>query len=74
VRRRVLVVGTGLTAVDLALSLTREDRPVAMVSRHGWLPAAHTSRPARGFVAALVAESWASTGDWRPAARLVRAA
>jgi uncharacterized NAD(P)/FAD-binding protein YdhS len=35
----VLVVGTGLTAVDVALSLVPNDRRVVAVSRHGLLPA-----------------------------------
>lgn len=37
----VLVVGTGLTAVDVALSLVPHGRRVVAVSRHGLLPAGH---------------------------------
>ncbi len=37
----VLLVGTGLTMVDLATSLGRPGRVVHAVSRHGLLPAAH---------------------------------
>ena len=39
----VLIVGTGLTMVDLAMSLTRchPDRTVYAVSRHGMLPRPH---------------------------------
>jgi uncharacterized NAD(P)/FAD-binding protein YdhS len=39
----VVLVGTGLTAVDSAISLLEDapDRRVVMVSRHGLLPAAH---------------------------------
>ena len=36
----VLAVGTGLTAIDVALSLVPHDRRVLAVSRHGLLPAA----------------------------------
>lgn len=43
----VLVVGTGLTMVDLAISLTRRhpDRVVYAVSRHGLLPRPHHPPP-----------------------------
>jgi uncharacterized NAD(P)/FAD-binding protein YdhS len=37
----VLLVGTGLTMVDVALKLARPDRAVQAISRHGLLPAAH---------------------------------
>jgi uncharacterized NAD(P)/FAD-binding protein YdhS len=37
----VLLVGTGLTMVDLATALARPGRVVHAVSRHGLLPAAH---------------------------------
>ncbi|WP_167007300.1 FAD/NAD(P)-binding protein [Mumia sp. ZJ430] len=43
----VLLVGTGLTAVDVTLSLTdagsRDDRVVRAISRHGRLPRRHAS-------------------------------
>lgn len=38
---RVLCVGTGLTFVDVALSLTRRDVHVTGISRHGLLPTVH---------------------------------
>lgn len=43
----VLVLGTGLTAIDTILSLTREPRtgPVTLVSRHGFLPQPHPATP-----------------------------
>ncbi|WP_066366495.1 FAD/NAD(P)-binding protein [Herbidospora mongoliensis] len=42
----VLVVGTGLTMVDLAVTLTRTpDRTVYAVSRHGLLPRVHDENP-----------------------------
>lgn len=43
--RPVLLVGTGLTAVDVALTLTAGDRrtaPVVAISRRGMLPLTHT--------------------------------
>ncbi|AXK37402.1 lycopene cyclase [Streptomyces armeniacus] len=42
---RVLLVGAGLTAVDLALSLERQGRRVHMVSRSGLLPRRHALAP-----------------------------
>lgn len=42
----ILLVGTGLTAVDVALSAcTNPARQVVAASRHGLLPAAHLDRP-----------------------------
>jgi uncharacterized NAD(P)/FAD-binding protein YdhS len=41
----VLLVGTGLTMVDVALSLARPGRTLHAVSRRGRVPAAHTTRP-----------------------------
>ncbi len=45
---RVLLVGTGLTMVDVAVSLARRQPRVRLVatSRHGLLPRAHASQPA----------------------------
>src|SRR4051794_8917801 len=37
----ILLVGTGLTMVDVALKLARPGRVVHAISRHGLLPAAH---------------------------------
>ncbi len=42
---RVLLVGTGLTMVDAALTLRRPGRTLHAVSRHGLLPRVHASRP-----------------------------
>ncbi|MFJ3304131.1 FAD/NAD(P)-binding protein [Streptomyces sp. NPDC086549] len=42
----VLLVGTGLTAVDLALTLDRPGRTVHALSRSGLLPQPHTLGPA----------------------------
>ncbi len=43
----LIVVGTGLTAVDTALTATRDnpDRQIVAVSRHGWLPRGHDTTP-----------------------------
>lgn len=41
----VLLVGTGLTMVDVALALDRPDRVLHAVSRHGLLPRPHSPRP-----------------------------
>ena len=43
----VVLVGTGLTAADLALSLNRTGRVVHAVSRTGLLPRRHAARQAR---------------------------
>ncbi|MGW1009352.1 FAD/NAD(P)-binding protein [Streptomyces termitum] len=45
VRGDVLLVGTGLTAVDVALRLDRVGRTVHAVSRGGRLPRAHAEHP-----------------------------
>ncbi|MFC7260455.1 FAD/NAD(P)-binding protein [Streptomyces lutosisoli] len=47
----VLLVGTGLTAVDLALSLDRPGRTVYAVSRGGLLPQPHALSPAAAMAA-----------------------
>ncbi|NDZ88259.1 adenylyl-sulfate kinase, partial [Streptomyces sp. SID10115] len=41
----VLLVGSGLTAVDVALTLARPGRTVHVLSRHGLLPRAHAVAP-----------------------------
>jgi len=76
----LLLVGTGLTAVDVALAL--DDRgvagPIRAVSRHGLLPRAHrpdalsvppvgavpTERTVRGLIGRLRSNAQAC-GDWR---------
>lgn len=65
--RRIVIIGSGLTAVDVALSVSamRPDVEVCAVSRHGWLPRAHADertgvrpvqlpRDGRGGLPALV--------------------
>lgn len=44
-REDVLLIGTGLTAVDVALRLDRPGRTVHAVSRNGRLPEAHSVAP-----------------------------
>jgi uncharacterized NAD(P)/FAD-binding protein YdhS len=76
----VLLVGAGLTAVDVALSLTAggtRRAPITAVSRRGQLPLSHTVAPAPTAVPALddcatlrdvvraVRASAAEAGDWR---------
>jgi uncharacterized NAD(P)/FAD-binding protein YdhS len=77
--RPVLLIGTGLTAVDVALTLTSGERtaPVLAVSRRGLLPLAHTvtaappRKPALDDCAGLrevirvVREAAGEAGDWR---------
>ena len=76
----VLLVGAGLTAVDVALTLTadgRRDAPITAVSRRGQLPLTHAAVAAppaslpldecatlRDVVRAVRAEA-ARAGDWR---------
>jgi uncharacterized NAD(P)/FAD-binding protein YdhS/glyoxylase-like metal-dependent hydrolase (beta-lactamase superfamily II)/rhodanese-related sulfurtransferase len=84
----VLLVGTGLTAVDVALEL--DDMgfagTVQAVSRHGLLPRGHRSDPgppvlpwspatSRNTIRTILAELRASAqarGDWRPAVDALR--
>jgi uncharacterized NAD(P)/FAD-binding protein YdhS len=51
----VLAIGTGLTAVDVALTLTAHDRRVVAVSRNGSLPHPHLARPVEPLPLALPA-------------------
>ncbi|GIH14906.1 FAD/NAD(P)-binding protein [Rugosimonospora africana] len=52
--RPVLLLGTGLTAVDVALALQIRGMraPIHAVSRHGLLPLVHTAEPTAPLVAA----------------------
>jgi uncharacterized NAD(P)/FAD-binding protein YdhS len=83
----VVIVGTGLTAIDAALTLTGRGHrgPIRMISRHGLLPRTHDPRCPRPLAApdapvptarALVA--WIRTavadagGDWRSVVDAIR--
>ncbi|GAA2603460.1 FAD/NAD(P)-binding protein [Paractinoplanes durhamensis] len=76
----VLLVGAGLTAIDVVLTLTadgRRDAPITAVSRRGQLPLAHTPLPAPPFAPPLdarhtlrdlvriVRAEAEKAGDWR---------
>ena len=72
----VLLVGSGLTAVDVALTLSRRPLRLTLVSRHGLLPQPHSGTPAPpvvpdqlppspvGLLRALRAAA-ADSDDWR---------
>ncbi|GAA3339187.1 FAD/NAD(P)-binding protein [Amorphoplanes nipponensis] len=79
--RPVLLIGTGLTAVDVALTLTaggRRSAPVVAVSRRGLLPLTHTADATPPAVPSLddcatlrdvvraVRAAAGEAGDWRP--------
>jgi uncharacterized NAD(P)/FAD-binding protein YdhS len=84
----VSLIGTGLTAVDVALSLVGRGHrgAIRMVSRHGLLPRAHDVRPtrprdiprvphpatARSALAWLRATVSEANGDWRAVFDAVR--
>jgi uncharacterized NAD(P)/FAD-binding protein YdhS/predicted metal-dependent enzyme (double-stranded beta helix superfamily) len=56
----VLVLGSGLTAVDAILTLDRSDRtaPLTVVSRHGLLPQAHAVVPGAADDLSSLAARW----------------
>jgi uncharacterized NAD(P)/FAD-binding protein YdhS len=68
----VLLLGTGLTMMDIALDLAARGArlPLFAVSRHGLLPRAHATRPPHPSAAALPPEL---DGPPRTVARYVRA-
>jgi uncharacterized NAD(P)/FAD-binding protein YdhS len=81
----VLLVGTGLTAVDAALSLhSAGHRHIIATSRHGLLPAAHPDhpfppieiappfRPTARELLEWVRSTVDETGDWRPVVDALR--
>ncbi len=64
----VVILGTGLTAVDAVLSLTQEPRraPITLLSRHGLVPQSHTVAPLPATdMQQLVAELLAAEGGLR---------
>lgn len=81
----VLLIGTGLTAVDIALSLHGAGhRQIIATSRHGLLPAAHADQPdpplslkPPSHLAARSLLAWAQVtaaevGDWGPVVSALR--
>ena len=85
---RILLVGTGLTTVDVAAQITdtEPDVEIVAISRHGLLPLRHCSRPPvacgrpvpaeRTLAAALRAVRAAGAGDpdhWRELVETVKA-
>jgi uncharacterized NAD(P)/FAD-binding protein YdhS len=84
----VLLVGTGLTMCDVAVSVCRGERTVYAISRSGLLPHPHTTplsgelemampaatslRGVRQVILRHVVSSVRATGDWRPAMDGVR--
>ena len=75
---RVLCVGTGLTFVDIALSLARRGSRITGVSRHGLLPAVHAPIgklpvPPASFASPVDTARWIrSQPDWRAAFAALR--
>ena len=78
---RVLLLGTGLTAVDAALTLLARGHTgrIVAVSRHGLLPQPHTDRPAPPAPASAGAvtvrgllRELRSSDDWRAAVDALR--
>lgn len=63
----LLLVGTGLTMVDMAVSLNRPDRTIHVVSRHGFLPHAHSSTP----VTAVAPPNLAGLTSWSSLRRAI---
>ena len=76
---RVLCVGTGLTFVDVALTLSRRGARVTGTSRHGLLPTVHQQHvhatpivPARFESPAAVSRWLRAQSDWRAAFTALR--
>ncbi|MDR3386020.1 MAG: FAD/NAD(P)-binding protein [Rudaea sp.] len=76
VPRRVIVLGSGLTAADVVLSVASAwpDAQIVALSRHGCLPAAHRTEPCASYVhqAGLV-DALRAQPDARRWLRLIRA-
>jgi uncharacterized NAD(P)/FAD-binding protein YdhS len=80
----ILLVGTGLTAVDAALSLQATGRQVIATSRHGLLPESHSEqledpirhlppeRPTARTLLAWASATAADAGDWALVADSIR--
>ena len=70
----VLVLGSGLTAVDAILTLDRGDRtaPIIVVSRRGLLPQSHASDPKPAADVATLVERWLDPSRPLQVSELVR--
>ena len=57
---RILLVGTGLTMMDIALDLSERDvaRPICAMSRHGLLPQPHVSKPSLASPPSAISDGW----------------
>jgi uncharacterized NAD(P)/FAD-binding protein YdhS len=60
--RPIVLVGSGLTTADLALTLAKTGRPLLAVSRSGRLPAVHRSTPTAPITPALPAAPLTADG------------
>lgn len=71
----VVIVGSGLTAIDAVLSLSREKRtaPITLVSRRGQLPQAHSRTPVKAVDLRTFVESLFASADGLKASRLCQA-
>ncbi|MBV9761814.1 MAG: FAD/NAD(P)-binding protein [Acidobacteriaceae bacterium] len=69
----VLLIGTGLTAVDVALTLNRPDRraPIIALSRRGLLPMAHMRRPVRAADMSELLNRWLDPSEALTVRRLI---
>jgi uncharacterized NAD(P)/FAD-binding protein YdhS len=79
----VLLLGSGLTMVDVALSLAAEDRPMTALSRRGLLPRIHSNAPpipppsglpASPRRAMRILRDYAAATSWRQAVDSIRPA
>lgn len=70
----VVVLGSGLTAVDTVLSLCQQPRtgPITLVSRNGLLPQPHSPTPVSPVDLTAMVESMAATPDGVKAKSLAR--
>lgn len=71
----VLLIGTGLTAVDVALTLNRPDRtaPILALSRRGLLPMAHIRRQTKAAEMPELVNGWLDPAAALTLRRLVSA-
>lgn len=79
--QHLLLIGTGLTMVDVTLALARPGRRLTAISRHGLLPTSHAAARAIAGGRELDAtpsmvlqtmRRWAREGDWREVVDSIR--